>query len=376
MTLRLAALVSGLLLLATACGNDVPTVPAERQIVAVGIVGALNAEPGASIIRGAQIAIGEYNGKADSTFEARLVRVNTDGKPETMDQATQKLVDTQRIIGAVGALSADESAQVGSVLSEASIPFIVPNVQSLRIPLDGWTSFRRLISNDRQEGSQLTAELARRFKGPAFIVHTADRSGSAIAEGARAQFDRLSRPIVKIEQLNAKSDLGGLSAAIVKSGAQVVVFGGDGQVGKAFGANLKKAGYKGAMGFTNQVMGVKSSSLEVPEGAISSSGVMDRADSALASFRDIHRRRFSDDPAPFAVESYEGTLMLLEAIQEVEARPREITEFLRLNRSFRGDSKEYSFDERGDLLTPLVWLYEARGTWRFMGRSSPFDQSG
>lgn len=370
MRFRSAALPVFTSLLAVSCGGAQPQVSTERQTVSLAVIGSLNAEPAVSIVRGIQIAISEYNAKADSSFEARLVRVNADGKSATLDSASQTLVNTERIIGVVGALSPQESAEVGSVLGEVSIPFILPSVQSLSVPLEGWNSFRRLIAHDRQEGAELTAELARRSQGPAFLVHTADAEGAAFVEGARGQLEKLARPVVKVEALGGKPDFNSLSAAIIQSGAGLVIFGGEGQAAKVFGGSLKKAGFKGAVGFTHQIRNVKASSSEVPVTAISSSAAMDRADPSLKSFRETHQRRFSVDPSPFTIESYEGALMLLEAIQEVEAKPKEISEFLRLNRSFLGDSKEYEFDEKGELLSPPVWLYEAGGTWRYAGKSS------
>ncbi|MGH9198072.1 MAG: hypothetical protein ACRD1T_20355, partial [Acidimicrobiia bacterium] len=93
-----------------------------------------------------------------------------------------------------------------------------------------------------------------------------------------------------------------------------------------------------------------------------------RVSDFLANFR----REFSEVPAPFAAEAYEGSLMLLEAVEEVEPRRQSVLEFLRSSPIFRGDTKTYEFEASGELVGPPIWLYEWRqGKWRHTGRSRP-----
>lgn len=366
---RPAGLLMSVLLLASACGETQSEVAAERQIVSVGVVGALSAEPGASVLRGVQMAITDYNSNTESTFEARVLRVPVDGSPASAGQGAERLISAERIIGVISALSSQDSIAVGSLLDGQSIPFIVPNLQAMDIASAARTTFRRLIANDRQEGAQLLAEGASRSQTPAFLVHTPDPEGTAFVEGAKGHLEKINRPISKVEAINPKADMAALSAGIIQSGVQLVGFGGDGQVGRNLALALKKAGFRGSALFSRQIMSVKGSASDLPDTFLVSSPSPDKNDPAISTFREAHRRRFSSEPGLFAIEAYEGALMLLEAIQEVEARPKEITEFLRLNRSFLGDSKEYNFDESGELLAPPIWLYQASGAWRYLGRS-------
>ncbi len=62
--------------------------------------------------------------------------------------------------------------------------------------------------------------------------------------------------------------------------------------------------------------------------------------------------------------------MLLEAVEEVEPKPKVVGEFFRLNRSFLGDSKTYDYDQKGELRSPPLWIYESKGGgWQLQGRS-------
>lgn len=67
--------------------------------------------------------------------------------------------------------------------------------------------------------------------------------------------------------------------------------------------------------------------------------------------------------------------MLLEAVEEVQGDPRDVTDFLKVNRRFRGDSKSYEFDDRGEPLNAPVWIYEStNGGWKLSGRSDRLAQ--
>ena len=103
---------------------------------------------------------------------------------------------------------------------------------------------------------------------------------------------------------------------------------------------------------------------------ISDSAAADPADPGAADFAGRFEDEF-DSPAPqFALEAYEGSLMLLEAVEEVQEDPRDITRFLQLNRRFRGDAKPYEYDDRGELVKAPVWVYEStNGGWKLSGRS-------
>jgi ABC-type branched-subunit amino acid transport system substrate-binding protein len=137
--------------------------------------------------------------------------------------------------------------------------------------------------------------------------------------------------------------------------------------------NLRKAGYKGILVASHQIRELNPDGLG--GGLISSSAGADPAGPASARFRERYEDRFDAAPTSFALESYEGALMLLEAVEEVQPDPRAVTEFLRLNRKFRGDSKNYEFDERGEPTNTPVWVYEStNGGWKLSGRSDRLEQ--
>jgi ABC-type branched-subunit amino acid transport system substrate-binding protein len=90
-----------------------------------------------------------------------------------------------------------------------------------------------------------------------------------------------------------------------------------------------------------------------------------------------YREKFDAFPVPFALEAYEGAFMLLEAIEEVDAKPREVTSFLQQNPGFLGDSKSYEFDPAGELPEAPVWIYESTdGFWKLAGRSDRVAAAG
>ncbi|HEX2053113.1 MAG TPA: ABC transporter substrate-binding protein, partial [Actinomycetota bacterium] len=161
-----------------------------------------------------------------------------------------------------------------------------------------------------------------------------------------------------------------LSAAIVKAGPEAVLYGGGGASGKALVDGLRKAGFKGLMVASHQIRDLNPAGLG--GGVVSVSPGSDPAASQRFSAR--YEDRFDAKPPVFALEAYEGALMLLDAVEEVQGDPRMVGEFLRLNRRFRGDSKNYDFDDRGEVVNAPAWIYEStNGGWRLAGRS---DRTG
>jgi ABC-type branched-subunit amino acid transport system substrate-binding protein len=357
-----------LLLLAAGCGSVKP-VPVSREIVVVGVLGiAQGGESQESQLRGVQVAVAEYNARSDSHFRAILKKADTKGSSDGAKQAADSLAKTDRLVGVVGPLNAGEGAAAASVLEGAGIPYLVP-IGDPAVPPPGGKFFRRLVPNPAQEAAALAREAARRVSGGIAIVRDSNDLGSAFETGAMQALEAIKRPPVKLDEIEPKQNLGGLAYSIIRAPPDAILYGGSGEQGKALVDALRQAGFRGLVVTSHQVMQINPQGLG-GSGIISSSLLADPSDPSLSDFAKAYKDRFSSDPPPGALELYEGTFMLLDAIEEVGGKPAAVAEFLRQNRGFRGDSKEYRYDPSGELIKPPVWLYESTASsWRLSGRS-------
>ena len=324
------------------------------------------------MIRGVRQAVAEYNGNDDTRYELELKEFNTQPAPGEAGAGESEIANTERLIGVVGPFALAEVEALGPAFENAGLPFIVPSVTSNGVPQDGWRNFRRLVASDRQEGKTLAAHAADRVGGAIALVTEDSAEGEPFAAGAREELDRLQRSPSRIDSIEAGDTPTSLAGALVRAAPEAILYGGGGATGKALLDSLRKAGFEGLLIASHQLRDTNPPGLG--GGVVSASAGSDPADRRSFRFAGRYDDRFGSKPPNFALEAYEGALMLAEAVEEVRGNPRQIAEFLRLNRRFRGDSKNYEFDDRGEPVDPPAWIYEStNGGWKLAGRS---DQAG
>lgn len=354
-------------LASAACGSAPVAPAAGRQGLALGFLGDSAPKTSSGGKKGAELAVEEYNRHADSTYRVSLKAETIDGSAPDAARGADQVSKTERLIGVVGELSDAGSQAAALVLDKAGIPFLTTSTGGEAPP--GAKSFRRLVAPAVQQGKALGLYANRTFPaGPALVMHDETPVGNDFSAGLKSAFDTAKRPIPRFERINPKTDLEGLAGSIAFDPPMILVFAGEGGLGARFIEESRKAGYKGPIVVSPGILQAKPSG--VADGVITSSPIADPADRGGADFRARYRARFGSKPPPLALEAYEGASMLLEAIEEVEPKPKELIEFLRFNRSFLGDSKDYEYDEKGDLKSLVVWLYQSKaGAWTFTGRS-------
>jgi branched-chain amino acid transport system substrate-binding protein len=364
-----------LALLLVACGGSESVSETGREILVLGVLGTSESESPQIIgmIRGVEQAVTEYNDNPDSRYDIELKEFNTQPQPGEAGAGESAIANTERLIGVVGPFALPEIQSLAPALESSGLPYMVPSVTAAAIPAGGWRSFRRMIANDRQEGKALAAYAAERVSGAIALVTEDSADGEPFAEGAKEALEAAGRPASRTETVEPDDPPITLSGALTKDAPEAIVYGGGGASGKSLLDNLRKAGYKGILVASHQIRELNPDGLG--GGLISSSAGADPADPGAARFRERYEERFDAAPTGFALESYEGALMLLEAVEEVQPNPRAVTEFLRLNTKFRGDSKNYEFDDRGEPVNTPVWVYEStNGGWKLSGRSDRLAQ--
>lgn len=353
-----------------ACGGAEAVPEAGREILVLGVMGTSDSDqaPIVGMIRGVQLAVDQYNGNQDSRYEIELKEFNTKPAPGEAGAGESEIANTERLIGVVGPFAPDEVAALGPALESSGLPYMVPSVTATSVPEDGWRSFRRLVANDRQEGKAMAAVAADRVGGAIALVTEESGEGEPFQEGAKEALAALERPPSRTDTVEPGDPPISLSAALAKAAPEAVLYGGGGASGKALLDELRKAEFKGVVVASHQIRELNPTGLG--GGVISDSAAADPADPGVARFAGRFEDEFDSPPPQFALEAYEGAVMLLEAVDEVQGDPREITGFLQLNRKFRGDSKAYEYDDRGEPANAPVWVYEStNGGWKLSGRS-------
>lgn len=322
----------------------------------------------AGMIHGVELAVSQYNDSADSRYEIELKQLGTKAAPGEAGATAGDITKTERLIGVIGPFNDQDVAELGPAFDGAGVPFLVPPLSGTSFPEPGWRSFRRLIANDRQEGKVLAGYAAGKVSGNIVIVAEDSDPGDSFAAGAKEALEAAGRPPARTESVKPKQSFGNLATSLVQGGPDAILFGGGGETSTALLEALRKAGFKGLYVASHQTRDMHPQALG--GGVVSSSPGADSTDSNARTFVEDYREKFNAFPVPFAIEAYEGAFMLLEAVEEVDAKPREVTQFLQQNPNFLGDSKSYEFDPAGELPDAPVWIYESTdGFWKLAGRS-------
>lgn len=320
------------------------------------------------LLRGVDLAVREYNADDDSRYRIELKEFNTQPSPGEAGAGESEIVNTERLIGVVGPFAAAEVGALGPVFENSGMSYMVPVVTSTEVPAEAWRGFRRLVASDRQEGGVLAGHAARRVGGAIALVTEQSGAGTAFSEGAAEALGAAERPPSRTDTVAPETTPSTLAASLVEAAPEAVLYGGGGATGKALLDSLREAEFQGLVIASHQLRELNPDGLG--ESVSSASVVADPADPGVEGWAERFRDEFDLPPSPGAMEAYEGAFMFLDAIEEVGGNPRAVTGFLRLNTRFRGDSKTYEFDERGQVAGPPVWIYESTaGGWRLAGRS-------
>lgn len=355
------------------CGTE-PRQAAGRQRLTIAAIGDFSGD-GASrsqgIVRGIRVALGEYNSHRDSSYEAILRIEDTEGTPEGAAEAARRLTELELLIGVIGPFNADEVHAAARVLDDAGLQFLVPSVTSITVKGTDWHSFRRLVADDWKEGGGLAGIVAERTrKGPTALFHDGSADGFAFADGAASALAAMDVPILVVEATDA-SRLTSVADRLAKRAPAAVYFGGDAALAGPLAKVLDERGFRGRLAVSHHARTrAFFQAAQGVSGTLSACVCADPADPALREFVELHEDRFGSSPSVFAVEAYEGTLMLLESAEEVGTRPADIVSFLKGATEFRGDSKRYFYDPSGELTSTPVTLYElGGGRWVFKERA-------
>ncbi|MGH2704339.1 MAG: branched-chain amino acid ABC transporter substrate-binding protein [Actinomycetota bacterium] len=372
-----------LLVLVPACGRSRSEAPPSRERVLVAVLGGFTGPDPAlaeAMSRGGELAVRQYNAAAGSTYRATLKREDTAGTADGAQGAAERLAGEDLLIGVVGPGTLDEAESAGRTLTQAQIPMLLPTITAGGLAEAGLSGYRRLVADDHRQGVVTGGEAAALAAGQKVaIVRDGGGEAADFARGAREAVDAAKVPVSRVETLRPRSDLAALSTSIVRDGAGVVVHAGPAERAGAVAASLRAAGFKGRLLASSQARDPRFAewAKDGASGTLAVCPCAAAADPQVAGFARSYGRVFRRPPPPYALESYEGTLMLLEAIEEVEPRKEEVLGFFHNARSFLGISKLYAFDDQGELLDAPVWIDEFRdGRWQFVRRAGPGPTDG
>lgn len=380
----LVAVLSAFALIGAACGGDEEEPNAggggggETDCTwVIGTMGALSGDAatiGQPIFKGIEYGVEKANEAGNLPCELELSQEDSQGDPSQAPPLAQNLAQTENLIAIVGPYFSGETDAVGDTFEEAGIPFLTPSATNPDLSSNGWTGFFRLVGTDAQQGSEAADYISRvAGKGKVVVMHDNSEYGKPLAEVVA---DTLGDKAVTVIPINPEETDHSAEISKANSASPDAVFFGGYQ--PEFSELLKQASDAG-IGSPDVLWasGDGSKAPELGDDASSKGAVVfcPCDDPAVSTNPDANQfaKDFKSDtgdpPGTYAVEGFDGVMMIANAIIESgvsgDADASEVRSAIKdyiAGNEYTGLSKTYAFDDKGEIGTVSIFAYEVAGT--------------
>lgn len=321
---------------------------------------------------GVRLAIDEANAAGivigGQKIRFQLLSEDDQADPKTGTIVAHKLTDAE-ISGMIGHLNSGTTIPASRIYHDAGIPQISPSATNPKYTRQGFKSAFRTMANDVQQG-KLLGEFATRQLAAKRIAIIDDRT--AYGQGLADEFEKSVRAnggtIVAREFTTDKStDFRAILTAIKGKQTDVLFFGGMDPQGGPMMRQIKSLGiqamFLGGDGvYTPEFIKLAGAAAE---GAYASlPGVpLEKMPSGIA-FRDKYRAKYNREIQLYAPFCYDAVNVMIAAMRRADSvKPEKyLAELAKTNHD--GVTSRIVFDERGDLKSGAITLYQVRnGKW-------------
>jgi branched-chain amino acid transport system substrate-binding protein len=290
---------------------------------------------------------------------------------------TKKLVADPLVVAVVGPMMSGEGKAMAPILSEADLPTITPSstnpditnpAMAAQFKPKGRAIYFRTVTTDNYQGPNMANYMADVLKVKSvYVLDDSGAFGVGVADAFEKQARKKGITVLGRDRLNPReADYTPILTKIKASRAEALYYGGVAQAGVKLAKQahdivpgIVKAGADGVQG-TSFLKGTGFPAVEGWYATNASPHMLD--DPAAQEWVNRFKRRFKLMPSGYSLTSYNGTLVILDAIQRVVRSGKE------LNRSNVRDAMQatklktlqgdISFDENGDLRSKVVSVFQ------------------
>ena len=381
MRLRLLALTSAVAFFGGACttappGEPGPTSPTPAPavtLVKIAYFEDLSPEGAdewtAPAFQGARLAI-DTAGLADPLPVAvELMAFDTKGSSEGAATVASEVAADPAYVAAIGAPFLTGQAAIGRILDPAGVPMITLSTLGPKLAGEDWTTWRRAVANEREQGGALAAYVDGQAAAHRGVCLLGDAS-PASTELVGAVADALTSPVALRGKLPPEEGAAtAVMTRVAATGCGVVVWGGRSDEGAPLRRDLVETGLRGVAFVGGD--GIKDETFLSVAGGSGVGTVATCPCADLSASTALPAQRFIQDyqadfglpPGPYAVEALDVARMILRTIRDGATTRGAVLVALAASGPFEGLANTYAFRPDGEL-TPesaLVRLYRDEG---------------
>lgn len=355
----------------TGCGSDKAKTPAAGGTtttassgsggvkcsgLSLGFFGALtgdSANLGINERNGASLAIKKFNA-ANKDCQIKLEEFDSQGDPAQAPALATKAVGNAALVGIVGPAFSGESKQANPIFDEAGLPIVTASATNPALSTNGWKIFHRAVGNDNAQGPAAAQYITGTLKAKKVsVVDDGSEYGKGIADIVRKKVVSNGATDVADDTIDVKATDYSATVTKVKGAApDVVFFGGYYQQAGLLAKQLKDQGVNATFvgGDGSNDKGFIEAAGTAADGAVftAPAAPIDKVPGG-AAFKDEYKAEFKQDIGLYSVEAFDAANCILDAISHGKTTRKDINDYLNSTLNFKGLSKTYKFDDKGEL---------------------------
>jgi branched-chain amino acid transport system substrate-binding protein len=358
------------LLVTALCGATLIGSPALAEIK-IGTAGPLaNAEAhfGNTWQNGMQLAINEANAAGGINGQkVVLVRQDDQGDPKQGTLIAQKFCDDNSILAVIANFNSGVTIPSSDVYNRCGLPQVT-NSSNPKVTAAGYGNLFRPIANDFMQGGA-PANYALQTLGAkkAAIVHDKQAFGEGVATVFRQTFEKGGGKVTSFSGVTATDvDFSAVITQIKTETPDLVYYGGTMPGVGLFLKQLRDLGIKSPFFAADSAFLPDLITTAGPANAagaiVSFQAPPYDANPRLVKFKDDYKRAFNEEPGPYSAYGYNQAQMIIEAMKRAGSsiNRESIVKQLR-NTKLDGLMGPVEFDEKGELKSPMLFLYKVKG---------------
>lgn len=359
------AAISGFIILG--CSKQ----PADDGVVRIGSVAPLTGAQshyGKDNDNGARLAIDELNAKGvtigGKKVKFELVSEDDQADPKTATIVAQRLVD-KHVKGVIGHLNSGTTIPASKIYHDAGIVQISPSATAIAYTQQGFKTAFRVMTNDSQQGRVL-GEFAVKKLGAKSVAIIDDRTayGQGIAdEVEKAVVTAGGKVVSRQYTTDNASDFTAILTSMKSSNPEVVFYGGMDPQGAPLVKQMRNLGlnakYLGGDGL-NTLDYLRLAGKDGDTTVASMPGLPIAQMPGGKAFQEKFTAKYGPIQV-YAPYAYDAVMVMVDAM--VRANSTDPAVYLPevAKTRYQGVTGNIAFDEKGDVKTAAITLYQAKG---------------
>lgn len=365
--------VLGALVLA-ACGNDGGGDNGgggggENKTYTIAYMGPLSGPDkalGVNEANGVELAIEEANAKTDLGFKVALKKFDDKGEEAQGQPVAQAVVDDSSVVAVVGPAFSGVTKAAGQTFSDADLLFVSPSASRTNLSTLGFKTFSRLVAPDAAQGPEGANYVTKGLKAKKiFAISDKSEYGQGLVDEFVPVAKANGAEVIE-EGVPAKTtNYGPIITKIGTAKPDAVYYGGYYSDAGLLVKQMRAAGITAKFisgDGTNDDQFVAGAGAAAAEGALLTCGCGDPStDPKAASFVSAYKAKFGADPGAYSAEGYDAANAIIAAIKGLngDVNRKNVAEGV-LKGTYQGLTKEVKFDDKGEVATRTIFVYEVK----------------